>query len=790
MNEKSIRVLEFNKILNKIQEYAISESGKNAILSIKPTNNKEEVLLLQASLSEASAIIYQKGNIPLSYIYDLIMDAKVANIGSVLGAQSLVRISQTMRSVRILNTFFNQIDEIENKYPLINMIKERWTVFRDFEEQIEMSIGSEYEILDSASSILRDIRRKIDSKHQQIRHKLDSYLKSAEMSKMLQDHVITIKNDRFVLPVKSEYKSAVKGTVHDQSGSGSTFYIEPSAVVELNNELSSLKVDEMMEIERILSNLSGIVGNNSDKFIENYKSLVQMDILNAKAKYSIQIKGMEPFHSKEKYIKIRNGRHPLLEQKSVVPLTMEIGEEYSSLLITGPNTGGKTVTLKTVGLFCLMYQSGLHLPLEYGSSFPIFDHILADIGDEQSIEQSLSTFSSHMTNIVQIINEIDENSLVLLDELGAGTDPVEGAALAISILTEINKIGSICISTTHYSELKNFALTTPGYKNASVEFDVKTLSPTYKLIIGLPGKSNAFEISSKLGLNDNIIQRAYNYLDVKSVEFEDILSAIERDRKEAQRLKDEAIVLNSQAQKYKDQYEKKYDKLSEMQTKELDKIRNQAKSILQNAKEESDRIVKELRDIQISSQIDNKKIENLRTQLKETINSTNQKTNKGNKYEQEWEKPIDLNIGDEVFVISLGKQGIVNTKPDNNGNLNVSIGILKFGTNIKDLGLIENQKKKENESKVTRSYSVRRTNISSEIDLRGFDLEQAIMELDKYIDDALIANLPQIRIIHGKGTGVLRMGMKDFLKSHKHIKEYRDGTYHEGGIGVTIAVLK
>ena len=790
MNDRSIRVLELAKILEKVQRYAVCDESRMKITSLTPSSDHDYVRFMQAQLSEATSIIFQKGNIPLNYVYNLIHDVKVAQRGSILGPQSLVRISQTMRSARVLSSFLNSLEDFENKYPLLSGMIFNLKTFREYENEIENAIGSEYEILDSASPQLRDIRRKIEAKNAQIRHKLDGYLRSPEMQKMLQDMVITIKNDRFVLPVKSEYKSHVKGTVHDQSGSGSTFYIEPSAIVEMNNELSSLKVQENVEIERILSVLSGIVGDNADEFAANYRILVDFDVLNSKAKYALEINATEPEYTSEKYLKIRSGRHPLLSKDSVVPLNLEIGSDFTSLLITGPNTGGKTVSLKTVGLFCLMYQTGLHLPLEYGSKFTVFDHVLADIGDEQSIEQSLSTFSSHMTNIVDILGSVSSSSLVLLDELGAGTDPVEGAALAISILTELKRAGCICISTTHYSELKQFALTTDGYKNASVEFNVETLSPTYRLIIGLPGKSNAFEISKKLGLGDNIIKRAHNYLDIQSVEFEELLAAIEKDRRLAEDEKMKSESLRLEAEKYRNQYYEKLDKLSQMQSREVEKIKAQSKTILAQAKEEADRIVKELREMQANASIDNKRIESLRGNLRDTIKSTKFDSTASSEADKSYDKVDSVKIGDEVFVISLKQNGTVASLPDKSGALSVQVGILKMNTSMDNLALVEGVKKKQS-SKTERSYqNVKRNNISMEIDLRGMDLEAATMELDKYIDDAFMAGLPQIRIIHGKGTGVLRAGVKEYLRTNRHVKTSRDGSYHEGGIGVTIAELK
>ncbi|MBZ0500669.1 endonuclease MutS2, partial [Clostridioides difficile] len=546
MNEKSLRVLEYNKIIDLLKKKASSSLGLKYIENLVPNTDFVEVKSMLEETSEAQSIIIKRGSVGLEGIHDIEDKVKRAYIGASLDPGSLIMIADTLRVARRLRNSLSSSDEEDFNYPIIQSLSNSLYVYKDIEDQIYNAIISEVEISDNASSTLRDIRRRIAQKNQSIRSKLNSIISSTTYQKYLQDAIISLRGDRFVVPVKSEYRSQVAGIVHDQSSSGATLFIEPMTIVEMNNELRQLKLGEQEEIERILSELSAMVGEVSEDLISNQEILGRLDFAFSKGKLSIQMRGIEPTLNEDKYLNIKNGRHPLLDKKKVVANTIYLGRDFHTLVITGPNTGGKTVTIKTVGLFALMTQSGLHIPADYGSSMCVYDNVFADIGDEQSIEQSLSTFSSHMTNIVSILQNVTADSLVIFDELGAGTDPVEGAALAIAVLEDINSVGAKCIATTHYSELKNYALTKSGVENAAVEFDIETLSPTYKLLIGVPGKSNAFEISRKLGLSDYVISRAKEYINTENIALEDVLQNVEKnrikaveDREEAERLKEE-----------------------------------------------------------------------------------------------------------------------------------------------------------------------------------------------------------------------------------------------------------
>jgi len=787
MINRNLRVLEYNKIMSKVEELASSNLAKEIIRDIRPLNDVDEIKNMQEITSEIVSLIIAKGNFPFGPLYDLKSEIKLAEIGSILSPRQLLQCSDSLRTVRNVHSFINNAEDVKEKYPKLLNLATNITPLKKIEDEINNAIINENQISDNASSMLRKIRRSIENKQESIRNKLNSYLSSTSMQKYLQDSIITIRNNRFVIPVKSEHKGMVKGIIHDQSTSGATNYIEPMAVVELNNELNNLRIDEEKEIERILKVLTGYIGEKASVIRLNFEILTEIDVVLAKGKYSLEIDGIEPKITQEKYLKIKSGKHPLIGKKEVVPIDMEIGNGYESLVITGPNTGGKTVALKTVGLLCLMFQSGLHVPAKYGTTMPVFDYIFADIGDEQSIEQSLSTFSSHMTNIVEILKKATTKSLVLLDELGAGTDPIEGAALAMAILKKLHSKEIITISTTHYSELKHYALSTEGIKNACVEFDIKTLRPTYRLIIGMPGKSNAFEISRKLGLDDNIIEKAKGFLESTNIEFEDILEKIKINLTETENDKKEIVLIKNEVQKLKEKLSEKNEKLEESRNKVLRGAREEAKRILTVAKKESDEIIKELRSIDLTSREDNKKIEQLKNKLKENIKETSEnilKKNIDNK-----EIPKDLNVGDVVKILSLDNIGDVISKPDKEGNFTAQVGIMKIKVNIKDVVLDKSEKKEDHI--IAKSYTLnKKMDINSQIDLRGMDLEEAKLNVDKYLDDAFMAGLNSVQIIHGKGTMVLRKGMQEYLKKHKHVKSQRDGTYREGGIGVTVVEMK
>nr|UWI50861.1 endonuclease MutS2 [Clostridioides difficile] len=792
MNEKSLRVLEYNKIIDLLKKKASSSLGLKYIESLVPNTDFVEVKSMLEETSEAQSIIIKRGSVGLDGIHDIEDKVKRAYIGASLDPGSLIMIADTLRVARRLKNSLSSSDEEDFNYPIIQSLSNSLYVYKDIEDQIYNAIISEVEISDNASSTLRDIRRRIAQKNQSIRSKLNSIISSTTYQKYLQDAIISLRGDRFVVPVKSEYRSQVAGIVHDQSSSGATLFIEPMTIVDMNNELRQLKLGEQEEIERILSELSAMVGEVSEDLISNQEILGRLDFAFSKGKLSIQMRGIEPTLNEDKYLNIKNGRHPLLDKKKVVANTIYLGRDFHTLVITGPNTGGKTVTIKTVGLFALMTQSGLHIPADYGSSMCVYDNVFADIGDEQSIEQSLSTFSSHMTNIVSILKNVTADSLVIFDELGAGTDPVEGAALAIAVLEDINSVGAKCIATTHYSELKNYALTKSGVENAAVEFDIETLSPTYKLLIGVPGKSNAFEISRKLGLSDYVISRAKEYINTDNIALEDVLQNVEKNRIKAIEDREEAERLKEEIERLKVEYDEKLEKLVTQRDKMIEKAKSEAFSITRQAKEEVDLIIKELRSLEQerASKEKNRKIEALRKELTSSMGSL-QPTVKSMIVPKVSSKEIkDLKPGEEVRVITLNQNGSVVSVDKKRKEAVVQIGIMKMTLPFKSLQKSHKDVSK-NVTKSTRNIiRAKSGNIKSEVDLRGLNLEEAIMEVEKYLDDAYVAGLESVTVIHGIGTGVLKSGLQEILRKNRHVKSQRGGQYGEGGAGVTIVKLK
>ncbi|SHJ61564.1 endonuclease MutS2 [Tepidibacter formicigenes] len=790
MKEKSLRVLEYFKIIEMLKEKVSSSLGARYVEKLTPSTDYEEVVQMQKETSEAQSIIIKRGSIPLGGIHDIEFLAKKTKIGSPLDAGQLLMVADTLRGGRLLKNSINNSEE--ESYPIIQSLASSLFTFKDIEDNIYNAIVSEVEISDNASPELRSIRRRIVQKNQSIRSKLNSIISSTTYQKFLQDAIITMRGDRFVVPVKQEYKSNVPGIVHDQSSSGATLFIEPMAIVNMNNELRELKLKEREEIEKILKELSEMIGEVADEIISNIEILGKLDFIFAKGKLSISMKAIEPNLNNEKYLNIKNGRHPLLDPQSVVPTNIWIGKDFNTLVITGPNTGGKTVTLKTVGLFCLMTQSGLHIPADFGTIMCVYDNVFSDIGDEQSIEQSLSTFSSHMTNIVDILSEVTENSLVLFDELGAGTDPVEGAALAMAILDDLYNLGALTIATTHYSELKHYALTKKGVENASVEFNIETLSPTYNLLIGVPGKSNAFEISKRLGLNDYIIGKAKEFINSENIEFEDLLQSIEKNRLKTIEEKEEAKRLKEEARKLKEEYEQKVEKVALRREKIVEEAKREASKILRNSKEEADRLIKEIRKLEKEgfSSEKNKKIENMRREISKSMGSL-QGSVKNIIIPKVAKKQVkDLKPGDEVKVVSLNQQGSVLSVDNDKKEAQVQIGIMKMNLPFASLEKIKSSKKDVLKTGAGKILKKKARNIKQEIDLRGMNLEEAMVEVDKYLDDAYLSGIPKATIIHGIGTGVLKAGIKEMLKKHKHIKSYRDGIYGEGGAGVTIVEFK
>ncbi len=789
MNEKAFRVLEFEKIKKQLWKQISSKLGKELVGELKPSKDYDEVIQWLNETSEASSLIIHRGSVPLGPIYDMSQYLKIAQIGSYLYPGQLLQVSDTLRTARIIKKFI-ETDDAKDRFPSLFGYALNISVYRHIEEKINDSIVGEDEVSDNASATLRSIRRSIENKNSSIRSKLNSIINSSSMQKYLQDAIITIRQDRFVIPVKAEYKSNVPGLVHDQSSSGATLFIEPLAIVQLNNELKELKLKEKAEIERILRDITAMIGEVAEGIEINQKTLAKLDFIIGKGKLALEMKGMHPKINQNGYIRIKNGRHPLINKEEVVPTNIWLGDEFDTLVITGPNTGGKTVTLKTVGLMTLMVQSGLHIPADHGSEMSIFHNVYADIGDEQSIEQSLSTFSSHMKNITNIVENVTDKDLVLLDELGAGTDPTEGAALAMAILTYLYEKGAKTVATTHYSELKQFALANKGIENASVEFDVETLSPTYKLLIGIPGKSNALEISRRLGLREDIIEKSKEFINNENIEFEEIISNIESNRKSAEKDRDEAIRLRLEAEKLKEEFKNKKLKLQTQRDREISKAKEEARKILKEAKREADEIIKELRSISKAVEADkNKKIEEMRRRLKTNIDQLEDPLFKDMEYEVS-EPPKNLKKGDSVKILTLNQEGTVVTKPDSNGDLTVQVGIMKINVNIKNLRLIGDKKVDIHKSSVGKILKSKTQNIRNEIDLRGQTLEEAIIKLDKYLDDAYLAKLERVNIIHGKGTGALRKGIQQFLKRHSHAKSFREGVYGEGGSGVTIVELK
>lgn len=792
MNERTLRVLEYPKIKEMLIQKTESSLGRTLAQQIEPSTDYHQIVSAQQETSEAANMILQRGNVPLGGIHDLSYHLKRAEIGSYLYPKQLLEAGDTLRAARKLKGFLKDSKEGESRFPHLEGYINSLFVFKEIEERINECIIGEDEISDHASPTLRSIRRSIEAKHQGIRSRLNSIISSVENQKYLQEAIITIRQDRYVVPVKQEYRMHIPGLIHDQSSSGATLFIEPMAIVQLNNELKELKLKEKAEIEKILRELTGLLEQRADEIRSNQSILAKLDFIFAKGKLAVQMNAVEPQLNQKGWIRIKNGKHPLLNEKTVVPTNIWIGDTFRTLVITGPNTGGKTVTLKTVGLFALMTQSGLHIPADYGTQMSVFDQIFADIGDEQSIEQSLSTFSSHMTNIVEILNGITENSLVLLDELGAGTDPTEGAALAIAILEYLHSMGVRTVATTHYTELKKYALTREGVENASVEFDIETLSPTYRLLIGVPGKSNAFEISRRLGLDQQIVDKAKDFISKEDIAFEDILATIQEQKRVAEAERDEAIKLRLIIEEQKKKYEKQNEALALQRDKILQDAREEARKIFKSAKEESEKIIKELRNLakEQDEKARNRQIEEARRALSSKLDDVAGTLAANIHLGVNSAPPKDLKVGDTVNLLNLNQVGHVLSPPDKNGDVTVQVGILKMNVNMKHLRLIEDGEDPVKQAGTGKIFQTKAQNVKSSIDLRGQNLEEAEMNTDKYLDDAYLAGLKEVTIIHGKGTGVLREGIQQFLKSHKHVQSFRAGSYGEGGTGVTIVLLK
>ena len=785
MEERTLRVLEFNKIKEKLKEYAITHGGKNLIDNLIPYDTVFEVKNKLKESNEALDLLITKGNPPFEGLFDVREGVERAKKGGVLSAGQLLKIGGMLKCSRRFKEYISRRED-EVSHVILEDLAYILTPIKNLEEIIEMSIISEDEVSDKASSTLNGIRRNLKEKNSSVRDKINSIVRAN--AKYLQDALYTMRGDRYVLPVKAEYKGAVPGLVHDQSSTGATLFIEPMSLVNLNNEIKELKLKEKAEIERILMDLSNRVYENIETVESNYKILTELDFIFAKGKYASSLNAICPEVNEDRSFDIIQGRHPLIDPKVVVPSDIYLGKEFNTLMITGPNTGGKTVTLKTVGLLHLMGLSGLLIPAKDASSISFFTKIFADIGDEQSIEQSLSTFSSHMTNIVKIMKEADDSSLVLFDELGSGTDPVEGAALAIAIIDTLREQEARLIATTHYSELKGYALRTSGIENASVEFDVETLRPTYRLLIGVPGKSNAFEISKRLGLQDDVINKAKSNISSENLQFEDLIRDLQeksilanRDAREAKRIKIEAEEL-------KKKYDEKFKKLEEVRDKAYNEARREAKDIIAKAKDEADEILKAMRELEKLgiSQGGRARLEEERKKLKDSLEKKEESLYKARENTGEVIEKVIL--GMDAYLPSLNQNVIIITMPDSRGEVQVEAGIMKINVKLKDLRKVNNTPNKKEKKK--RELKLNLKSIESRVDLRGMDAEEACYKTDKYLDEAYMANLGEVTIVHGKGTGVLRKAINDMLKRHPHVKSYRLGEYGEGGDGVTIAILK
>lgn len=789
MNKKVLKTLEFDKIIDMLVEEADSSLGKDRARRLRPSSDQSEIVALQAETSHALTRLFHHGSLSFHGLTDIRPSLVPLSKGGTLGAGELLRIGALLEAAKRAVEFDKKDEETDFLSGRFNGLQ----TFPEIRQEIHRCILSEEEISDDASSELKRIRRAIKTTNDKIREQLSATVNAS--GDMLRDNIVTMRNGRYCLPVKQEYKSAFQGMIHDQSSSGSTFFIEPMAIVKLNNDLAELAMKEQDEIERILASISSICAPEVEGLERNVILLADLDFIFAKAKLSKKMQGSQPIFDSN-YIEIKKGRHPLIPKERVVPIDVILGKDYRLLIVTGPNTGGKTVSLKTVGLFTLMGQAGLHIPAFDGSHLRVFHEVYADIGDEQSIEQSLSTFSSHMTNTISILKRADKNTLALFDELGAGTDPIEGAALAISILDNLLQRNVTAMATTHYSELKQYALSTEQVENASCEFDVESLQPTYRLLIGVPGKSNAFAISSKLGLSDEIIEKAKSLVDEDAKSFEDIVTGLETTRKELEKERATAAALREEVEKQKKKLEEKNERIDKAKDRILRRANEEASEILQKAKDMADDSIRKYNKWMDGGSGTVNEMERQRSALREQLKKTEDKLASKQKGGRPKTAPGKLCIGDMVLVHSLGMKGTVATLPNAKGKCFVQMGILRSEVNVNDLELLEEetlQNRKEQlreRSGAGKLKMMKSLQVSSSINLIGKTVDEAIPLLDKYLDDAYLAKLHQITIIHGVGTGALRNAVQSHLKKSKYIKTYRMGEYGEGGYGVTVAEFK
>ncbi len=784
MQERNLRVLEFTKIRAMLAERAVSELGRERIDALVPSSDPETVRKWQQETDEASTVVAYTGGNPIVSFMDVRAHLKRAAIGATLGQKALLEVAGVMSASRAVRSAL--VTDRENT-PLITDMAAGLSTNRPLEEDIHDAILSEDEISDHASPELYDIRRHIRQCNDRVREKLNSIIHNPNMQKYLQDSLITQRNGRYVIPVKAECRQFIQGLIHDQSASGATLFIEPMGVVEAGNDLKQWVSKEHAEIERILQALSARVAPDADSLAHNLTVLSELDMIFAKVYLGREMRAVAPKLNTEGRINIIKGRHPLIDPQKVVPSNLWMGKEFTTLVVTGPNTGGKTVTLKTVGLLTLMAQAGLLVPAALGTELAIFDEVFADIGDEQSIEQSLSTFSSHMTNIVQILSAVTEKSLALFDELGAGTDPTEGAALAMSILEKLREMGVTTLATTHYSELKAYALSTEGVENASVEFNVETLRPTYRLSIGVPGKSNAFEISRKLGLPEYIIERANEKLSHDQIKFEDVIANAEYHRQVAEKERKLAEQAHLETQKLRDEAEKLQKQIAEQRDSMLKKAKEDARKVLIKAQRESEQIISDLKKAKSGAALKEHELHAMRGKLQGTLDEMSDGLKAAQN--QAGEIPRNLKPGETVELIQMGAKGTVISVPDARGEAMVQAGIMKMKVHVSQMRRVAEEaapRKKAAGSKVALADK----QVSMECDVRGMNVEEAILAVDLYLDNCIMHSLKQVQIIHGKGTGVLRSGIQAHLKKHRAVQEFRLGRYGEGEDGVTVVTLK
>ncbi|AXH99389.1 endonuclease MutS2 [Sporosarcina sp. PTS2304] len=785
MEKRVLKTLEFDKIIVQVAAHCTSSAGRTHVEQLVPSRNLEDVQILLEETDEGLAILRLRGNVPMGGIHDIRPHAKRAQIGGMLSAMELVEIADTIRASRVLRQFLEGVEAEEDiSIPHLLARKDAMPVLTGLEHEIHASIDDNGRVVDSASSALRSIRQSLRIQESRVRERLESYTRGKNAAKMLSDSIVTIRNDRYVIPVKAEYRSHYGGVIHDMSSSGQTLFIEPDAVVQANNEIRTLKVKEQEEIEKILLALSASVQEVAHDLFTLVQLLAAVDVILAKAKYGTANKCTKPAVNADGYMRLAKARHPLLPIEEAVANTIEFGSDITTIVITGPNTGGKTVTLKTVGLCTLMAQAGLPIPVLDGSEIAVFDSIYADIGDEQSIEQSLSTFSSHMVNIVDILKKYDERSLILFDELGSGTDPQEGAALAISILDEVHGSGARVMATTHYPELKAYGYNRPGVANASVEFDIDTLSPTYRLLIGVPGRSNAFEISKRLGLHTHIIDRAKTFTGEDRGEVDSMIASLETSRVQSEKDAERTHELLIETEKLKKDLHAKLEDFEEQKDRLTEAAKERAKKIVEQARTESEAVISDLRALRMNAGASVKEHELIEARKRLEGAAPEERKKKVAKAQA---GPRPLQVGDEVKVLAYGQKGTLIEKVSDKEWI-VQIGILKM--KLQESGLQYTKPEKEKKQVVAGAVRGRSSHVKLELDLRGERYEDAIARTEKYLDDALLSNYHQVSIIHGKGTGALQKGVQQYLKKHSRVKNYRFGEAGEGGHGVTVVELK